>query len=156
MATGSGGARNRSGPSADPMSMRSESRGLSFSALPADGYAGEIPAFPVPGVTGRELEVWESLWRTPQAAAWAVQSWRWSHVADLARLMVLSEAEGAAVAVFTHIRQARADLGLTPAGLVENGWQIADDSVAGTVSTAPAARKTSSGDWLKAVTVEGA
>jgi hypothetical protein len=138
------------------MSLRSEARGLSFEWLPAEGYSGEIPEFPVPGVTSREIEVWESLWRSPQAAAWAVQPWRWSNVADLARLMVLSEAEKAPVAVFTHIRQARADLGLTPAGLVENGWQIADGTVAAPSSAAPAARKTSSGDWLKAVSVEGA
>lgn len=126
---GSGGSRNRSGPAADPLSGRSDKRGLSFVKLPPEGFSGEVPAFPVPGATRRVLDVWESLWRTPQAAAWAGESWRWPNIADLARLMVLSEDEGTPVGVFTHIRQARADLGLTPAGLVENGWQIAEDEV---------------------------
>lgn len=126
---GSGGARNRSGPAKDPSSGRSDRAGLKLSALPREGYAGDVPPFPVPGAYGRVLEVWEALWRTPQAAAWAVDSWRWPHVADLARLMVLSEDEKTPVGVFTHIRQARADLGLTPAGLIENGWAISVDEV---------------------------
>jgi hypothetical protein len=124
-----GGARNRSGPSADPRSARSDRRGVSFSALPAEGYSGEVPDYPVPGATGRELEVWAALWATPQAAAWSVQSWRWAHVADLVRMMVHSEDPKAQVGIWTHIRQARADLGLTPAGLKENGWAIAVDEL---------------------------
>lgn len=126
----SGGSRNRSGPAVDPSSARSDARGLTFVKLPPEGYRGEIPAFPVPGAYARTIEVWEALWRTPQAAAWAGESWRWPNIADLARLMVLSEDEKTPVGVFTHIRQARADLGLTPAGLLENGWAIAEDEVA--------------------------
>jgi hypothetical protein len=44
-------------------------------------------------------------------------------------MMVLSEDPKAQVGIWTHIRQARADLGLTPAGLKENGWAIAVDEV---------------------------
>lgn len=124
-----GGARNRSGPSADPRSARSDRRGVSFTALPAEGFAGDVPEYPVPGASARELDVWADLWSTPQAAAWSVQSWRWAHVADLVRMMVLSEDPKAQVGIWTHIRQARADLGLTPAGLKENGWAIAVDEV---------------------------
>jgi hypothetical protein len=129
MTMASGGRRNRSGPAVDPNSGRSDRRNVSFSALPSGGFDGDIPEFPSPNVSERHIEVWSDLWRTPQAAAWAVQSWRWSHVADLARLQVLSEDPDAPIAVFTHIRQARADLGLTPAGLIENGWAIAADDV---------------------------
>jgi hypothetical protein len=125
----SGGARNRSGPSLDINSARSEKRGLSLSALPASGYDGPIPEFPLPGASMRELDVWAELWRTPQAAAWASQIWRLDHVADYTRLRVRGEDPEVAVAIFTHIRQARSDLGLTPAGLKENGWAIAADEV---------------------------
>ena len=43
-----GGARNRSGPQADPSSGRSDRRGLKFTALPASGYDGEVPEWPLP------------------------------------------------------------------------------------------------------------
>lgn len=124
-----GGARNRSGPPVDPKSGRSARRGLSFKALPNEGYQGEVPEFPVPGAGGRELEVWESLWRRPQAAAWAVQPWRWDAIAELAMLQVRAEARDCPVAVYDKLRQWRADLGLTPAGMLENGWQIADPDI---------------------------
>lgn len=120
-----GGARNRSGPAPDPRSGRSDRRGLSYSALPNEGYQGEVPDFPLPGALERELEVWAVLWRTPQACAWVREPWRWLNVADLVRLQVRGEALDAPVNIATVVRQLRADLGLTPAGLKENGWAIA-------------------------------
>ena len=124
-----GGARNRSGPAPDPESGRSERRGFKLTALPSEGYQGEAPDFPLPDVTDRELDVWESLWQTPQACAWSMQSWRWLNIADLVRLQVRGEAHDAPVNIATVVRQLRADLGLTPAGLKENGWAIATDQV---------------------------
>ena len=103
---------------------------MSFTASPAEGFSGEVPEFPLPGALGRELEVWRELWSTPQAAAWNVQSWRWGQVADLVRLQVRAEDHEAPVGVYAQVRAARADLGLTPAGLKENGWAIAADEVA--------------------------
>lgn len=142
-----GGARNRSGPAADPNSGRSERRGFKLTALPSEGYQGEVPEFPLPDVSERELTVWESLWRTPQACAWSMQSWRWLNVADLVRLQVRGEAHDAPVNIATVVRQLRADLGLTPAGLKENGWAIATDEVAAKrdahAETATPARKSS-------------
>lgn len=126
-----GGARNRSGPAPDPNSGRSDRRGLSLTALPAEGYKGDVPEFPLPSPADRELEVWAILWATPQACAWATQSWRWLNIADLVRLQVRGEDPDASVAIATAVRQLRADLGLTPAGLIENGWAIAADETAG-------------------------
>ena len=144
-----GGARNRSGPQADPNSGRSERRGFKLTALPSEGYDGETPEFPLPGATDRELEVWESLWSTPQACAWSMQSWRWLNVADLVRLQVRGEAHDAPVNIATVVRQLRADLGLTPAGLKENGWAIATDEVGERRASKPAATPKSSRDRLK-------
>lgn len=125
-----GGARNRSGPAPDPTSGRSDRRGFKLTALPSEGYQGEAPDFPLPHATPRELDVWAHLWSTPQACAWSLESWRWMNVADLVRLQVRGEAHDAPVNIATVVRQLRADLGLTPAGLKENGWAIAADEVA--------------------------
>ena len=150
-----GGARNRSGPAPDPNSGRSERRGFKLTALPSEGFRGDVPDFPLPDVTDREADVWESLWRTPQACAWSMQSWRWLNVADLVRLQVRGEAHDAPVNIATVVRQLRADLGLTPAGLKENGWAIAVDEVAARADAkaaeAAAAPRKSSRDRLSVV-----
>lgn len=124
-----GGARNRSGPQPDPRSGRSERRGLRYDALPAGGYDGEVPAFPLPGAKDRELAIWNDAWTTPQACAWARESWRWQTVAEYARVKALCEVEPNA-ALIGQIHRYRDQLGLTPAGLRENGWAIAADEVA--------------------------
>lgn len=125
----SGGARNRSGPPLDPNSARSDYRGVSLTALPAEGFRGDVPVFPLPLASERELEVWTALWATPQACAWFLQSWRWGQVADLVRMQVRAEDVDVQVGVYSSLRQLRADLGLTPAGLKENGWAIAVDEL---------------------------
>lgn len=133
-----GGARNRSGPAPDPTSGRSERRGFSLTALPSEGFGGDVPDFPLPSPTERELTVWAELWTTPQACAWSLQSWRWLNIADLVRLQVRGEAHDAPVNIATVVRQLRADLGLTPAGLKENGWAIATDEVQAKRNETPA------------------
>jgi len=147
---GSGGARNRSGPQVDPSSGRSDRRGFKLDALPSEGYSGVVPDFPLPDSTERELDIWAELWTTPQACAWSVQSWRWLNVADLVRLQVRGEAHDAPVNIATIVRQLRADLGLTPAGLKENGWAIAADELAAKrdepVVPAPVRRLRAAGD----------
>ena len=62
-----GGARNRSGPSPDPSSGRSDARGYSLTALPSEGYSGPVPPFPLPVPAARELELWAEAWASPQA-----------------------------------------------------------------------------------------
>lgn len=125
-----GGARNRSGPKLDEKSGRSDRRGVVFTALPAEGYDGEPPEFPLPAPYGRELDVWAEAWRTPQAAAWSVQPWRWRAVAMWVRWSVRMEAEDASAALGNVVIRYADQIGLTPAGLKENGWKIAEDSLA--------------------------
>src|SRR5690348_4750838 len=88
-----GGARNRSGPLPSEASERSDRRGYSLTALPAEGFDGDVPEFPLPQASGRELEVWEQAWRTPQACAWSMPSeaWRVRTVAMWVRLSVRAE-----------------------------------------------------------------
>lgn len=127
----SGGARNRSGPQADPTSGRSERRGFKLTALPSEGYSGDVPELLefLPDATPRHERVWAQLWSTPQACAWSQDSWRWPVVADLVKYSVRSEPADAPASLGTVVRQLRDDCGLSKAGLVANGWAIATDEV---------------------------
>lgn len=129
-----GGARNRSGPAPDPSSGRSERRGLSFQALPNEGYRGNVPDWPLGGgpeqVVDREQAVWAEVWQTPQAAAWAIEAWRWPIIAEYCRLKAIVEADPAAsAALVAQLHRYRDQIGLTPAGLRENGWAIAQPEI---------------------------
>jgi len=151
----SGGARNRSGPRPDPNSGRSDRRGLSLSALPAGGFDGEVPEFPLPTAKRyrweyedkrryqvfdadataeyryREESVWEQAWTTPQAAAWARESWRWPIIAEYCRLKTIVELDADSnAALVGQLHRFRDQIGFTPAGLTQNGWAIAVDEVA--------------------------
>ena len=172
-----GGARNRSGPQADPTSLRSAARGVVLTALPSEGYRGQIPDFPLPqiarfydewedgkkrrvfdqGLTEafreRELEVWAEAWRTPQACAWAGEAWRWPTVAEFCRLKVIVEQEpDANAALVAQLHRFRDQIGLTPAGLKENGWAISTDEVGAKAKEKQGAdRKPSARDRMKVV-----
>lgn len=144
-----GGARNRSGPQPDPLSGRSERRGLSVSALPNEGFAGPVPRWPLPPAEvyrdvvvdkvrvrefdedasvarrEREAELWVWAWGTPQAAAWARESWRWHAVAMWVRTQAVCESAEATAADKNALHRFADQVGLTPAGLRENGWAVA-------------------------------
>lgn len=173
-----GGARNRSGPQKDPTSLKSARLGFSLTALPAEGFTGEAPAFPLPKVPvydiyfedkvrhkdldqeatdarfDRELELWVWAWRTPQAKAWSTEPWRHHTVAMWVRTAVICESSDATAADKNSLHRFADQLGLTPAGLKENGWKIAADQVAEKRAersgfAAPAA-PTARDRWLKA------
>ena len=129
-----GGARNRSGPAFDPTSARSDSRGIVLTALPNEGFTGDVPAWPLGDgpehVANRELMVWAEAWRTPQAAAWAQESWRWPIVAEYCRLKAIVESDpSASAALVSQLHRYRDQIGLTPAGMRENGWAIAQPNI---------------------------
>lgn len=152
----SGGRRNRSGPAADPTSGRSDRRGYSLTALPAEGYDGPIPQFPLPrravmrweqedkrryqvldeqateAVAERELELWEWGWRTPQACAWSMPSefWRLHTIALWVRTFVICEGGDAKAADKNALHRFADQIGLTTAGLAEMGWKVAVDQLA--------------------------
>lgn len=124
-----GGARNRSGPQPDPTSGRSESRGLSFSALPREGYTGVVPRCPLPAATARERAMWKLVWSYPQGAAWAAEPWRQLAVSQYVRLAVRAEDAEAPASLIASLHRFADQIGLTPAGLKENGWAISQDEV---------------------------
>lgn len=121
-----GGARNRSGPQPDENSGRSDRRDFKLTALPPAGFDGEVPDFPLPNMTDREAEVWAQAWTTPQACAWSLEPWRHRTVALWVRWSVRMEADDASAALGNVVVRFADQIGMTPAGLKENGWKIAD------------------------------
>lgn len=126
-----GGARNRSGPQKQEGSRTSERAGFVLTALPPTGYSDDAPTFPLPLASDRELAMWAQVWTTPQACAWSLESWRWHVVAMYVRTFVLAEnAEEPNAALLGQIHRFGDQIGLTPAGLKENGWKIAEPDAA--------------------------
>jgi hypothetical protein len=132
-----GGPRNRSGPPADPSSERSENRGLTYKLLPREGFVGKPPKFPLPQPSTRERAMWRSLWKTPQAAMWDAEPWRVYVVGMYCRWAVRAEGPDATAALVTQVHRLGDQIGLTPAGMKENGWRLAIDEL-GTKRTAQA------------------
>jgi hypothetical protein len=122
--------------------------------LPSEGYQGEIPNFPLPQASAREVEVWEQAWRTPQACAWSMpsESWRHSTVALWVRTKVRCEDPEAGAALLGQLHRFADQVGMTTAGLAEMGWRVAVDEVASKRSEpSETASRPSSRDRLKAV-----
>lgn len=176
-----GGARNRSGPKAAEDSGRSDRRGYSLTALPAEGFDGEVPEFPLPRrdvfrkewnddgkqiqvydgaetnrVAEREADLWSWLWRTPQACAWSMpsESWRLHVIALYCRTFVICESGDATAADKGSLHRFADQIGMTTAGLAEMGWKIAVDETASRRDTKDADAeppKRSSRDRMKVV-----
>lgn len=153
----SGGARNRSGPPADPSSGRSDARSFTLTALPAEGYRGEVPEWPLsPAANAVEADYWARAWRTPQACAWSLPSeaWRVGTVARWVRLSVRCDDPDAGAALLGQLHRFADQIGMTTAGLAEMGWRVAVDEVgkkAAEKSAEAAPRRASSRDRIKAV-----
>ena len=150
-----GGARNRSGPAPSEDSGRSDRRGYKLTALPAQGYDGPVPGFPLmrravyrweyedkrryqvldedatEAVADREAELWEWAWRTPQACAWSMpsESWRIHTIAMWVRTFVICEGSEGTAADKSSLHRFADQIGLTTAGLAEMGWKVAADEL---------------------------
>lgn len=158
---GHGGARNRSGPQFDPNSLNSDRKGRVLATLPVEGCKLNPPRFPLAGVkdkeTGKpaasnrvERKLWRHWWSTPQAVVWHSEPWRWMIVAEMCRLEAhIQLAPESAASLISQLHRFRDQLGLTPAGLKENGWKIGGDQ-SSDVSVRPV-RGRSSRERLKVV-----
>jgi hypothetical protein len=122
----------------DPNSARSDARNVVLTALPSEGWTGDVPDFPLPGASDRELELWVLIWTTPQACAWATQPWRNYIIGQWVRWSVKAEADEAPASVVAAVIRFADQIGLTPAGLKENGWAIAANQVAAKAAEVPA------------------
>ncbi|WP_370290254.1 hypothetical protein [Nocardioides sp.] len=120
------GGHARSGPPKQEGSRTSERAGYQLTALPADGYDGEIPDYPLPDATARELEVWETAWRTPMGCAWAGKPWFVRDVAMWCRWSVRMESEDASAALGNVVQRYADGIGWTHDGRQRLGWKIAE------------------------------
>lgn len=152
-----GGSRIRSGPTPVEGSRTSERRGYSLSALPAEGYDGLVPQFPLPDravyrkewneagkqvlvydaaetkrVAARERELWAELWTSPQACAWSMPSQRWrkGNIAMYVRKFVLNESGEATASDTGAMLRLGDEIGMTDAGMARMGYKIVLDELA--------------------------
>lgn len=156
-----GGARNRSGSQPVEGSRTSERKGYTLTALPPAGYDAEAPKFPLSrravlrwefedkrkfqvfdadatqSIAEREAELWAWAWTTPQACAWSLEPWRWPVVAMWVRTFIICESSEATAADKGALHRFADQIGLTPAGLKENGWKIAEPTPAVELSPTP-------------------
>lgn len=122
----SGGARSRSGPSPEPDALRrNRNDDKEWITLPAEGRAGPVPDWPLPGQSEREVELWSDLWGKPQAVVWEHLGLTYE-VALLTRRMTEAELPGSSTGLSTLVKQLWEDLGLSVAGMRMNRWRIAN------------------------------
>jgi hypothetical protein len=119
----SGGARNRSGPQPDPNSLRGAAR-AALRVLPNVKFNRAIPEFDLPNATVREDKLWRTAWESPQAWAWIEEPWRWQFIAMWVRRTAMAESDEANAAEVAAMIRLADQIGMTPAGLKENGWTI--------------------------------
>lgn len=138
----SGGARLNAGRKPQEGSGRSDKRGYQLTQLPACGYSGAIPTFPLPAATPREIEVWDELWRLPQGCAWALPSeaWRMGTIALYVRQRVKCEAAEVGASHIAQLHRFADQIGLTDGGLQLMGYKITEPEKAAT----PVSRRGSS------------
>lgn len=152
----------------DPGARRRRNAAVGKTYLPADGRVGETPIWPLRMATTvtanilnqdelgdnanvpigadavrderRELEVWERLWRSPQAVAWE-RSGSEIDVAIYVRHLV--QAEGGDMKAASEARQWSDRLGLNPKAMRSLLWEIVDlDEVAEKRTSAPTTSRT--------------
>lgn len=153
-----GGARARSGPAPDPTALRRDRDAGEWTVLPAEGRQGAMPEWPLTDQTIRESELWERLWKTPQAFMWE----RYGQELEVALYVRrLSEAEmlESRVTLSTLVKQMADSLGLTTPGMRANRWRIdrGDEALASatTPEDSTASRRSSARSRLKVISGDG-
>lgn len=149
----SGGARSRSGPSPDPNALRRDrSDDADWVVLPAEGYTGVVPEFPLEKISvydiwwedkkrvktfdsdatdalhDREVALWEKLWAKPQAFMWAKLGLEYE-VAAYVRAFIESTGEESNSGLKTAALRMSAEIGLSLPGMHAQRWKFADDEL---------------------------
>ncbi|MEW2415300.1 hypothetical protein AB0953_16515 [Streptomyces sp. NPDC046866] len=145
-----GGARARSGPPPDPQALRRERDAGEWTILPAAGREGAAPDWPLTAPSDREAELWQRLWRKPQALMWERYGQE-TEVALYARRLAEAEEPGSFVNLSTLVRQMSDSLGLTTPGMRANRWRIDRDEEASVAVSGSAPASSSARARLRAV-----
>lgn len=169
------GGHARSGPAPDPNALRRGRSGdAEWTTLPAEGFMGEVPPFPLPRISvyyeyfedkkrvrefdgdatearwESEVELWESLWRKPQAVMWAKLGLEYE-VAAYVRCYIESTGEDSNSGLKTAALRMAAEIGLSLPGMHSLRWKFAEDEVAARRDSAPAPAGKSARDRLKVI-----
>lgn len=113
-------------PPPNPNARRRNAR-PEWRRLPSAGRRGDPPPFELARPSRAELELWRSLWATPQAAAWEELGWNRS-VARYTRLVVQAEKPRASTRLLAEVRQMEDRLGLNPMAIRRLAWTIVDEA----------------------------
>lgn len=120
-----GGARTRSGPPPDPNALTSKD---GWTVLPTSGRPGRAPAWPLhPGPTARERQVWNRVWKKPQALLWELRGQE-DLVGLYVRRFVEAEQRDTKVTLSTLVRQLADELLLTNGALLRERIKIGTPS----------------------------
>jgi hypothetical protein len=84
-----------------------------------------LPDWPLNGQTDREAQLWDDLWRRPQAVMWQ-RLGQWYEVAMFCRMLARAEEPRSSVELQKVVRQYLDSLGLSTAGMLRNRWRLAE------------------------------
>lgn len=149
----SGGPRMRSGPAPDPSALRRDRKDdAEWVTLPREGFMGEVPTFPLERISvydiyfedkkrvkvldqdatdslrERELELWETLWRKPQAVMWDRLGLTYE-VAAYVRAFLESTSEDSNSGLKTAVLRMAAEIGLSLPGMHQWRWKFSEDEL---------------------------
>lgn len=114
------------GPAPSPHARRRNAR-PDWRSLPASGFDGEIPEWPLVTRPVGVDELWVELWRSPQAVVWAEGGA--AHVRLVARyasVLLICEGPEATAALLSECRQLEDRLGLSPMAMKRLQWEIGE------------------------------
>jgi hypothetical protein len=128
------------GPLSNPNAVRRNKKAPG-THLPAEGFTGAIPEWPLKDCSDEESDRWDCLWRIPQAAAWIRMHIEFT-VARYVRLSLVVEDETrnnyATSQTLNTVTQLEDRLGLNPQALKRLEWEIVEDELDTVRSSAPA------------------
>lgn len=128
-----GGANLMAGPPPKPDDQRRRRNAVvAMTQLPAEGYKGPIPAWPLGSVSRDERDRWNWIWRTPQAAMW-IRDGITDVVARYVRNCLALESQDviniAGAHLFAEVRQQEDRLGRSPMSMLRMRWEATPDAV---------------------------
>lgn len=147
----SGGARDRSGPPADPNALRRFRKDDQKSWIDLDpaGYKGDIPEYPFlsefahpSDSVNAEIELWAKLWRKPQAAMWAKLGME-NSLAMYVRSFLEASKPDAPASLRTTVLRMEGELGVSIVGMRGLRWRLKADDLAAAREEKQQATKTS-------------
>lgn len=149
----SGGARARSGPAPDPNALRRDRKDdAGWVTLPAGGFSGPVPVWPLGSASAVEADLWESLWRKPQGFMWAKLGLEFE-VAAYVRAFLESVEPEASAGLKTAVLRMAAELGLSLPGMHSLRWKFSEDELAEKRDERVPGRQVSARDRFRALNV---